>query len=72
MILPSTARSSRFLLHLENKQRKFHWTYASIARSDSGVQPALHFEGVNFDEISFDDVIVLIQPWYNFFADGHR
>jgi len=20
----------------------------------------------------FDDVIVLIQPWYNFFANGHR
>jgi len=26
----------------------------------------------NFHEISFDDdVIVLIQPWNNFFANGH-
>ena len=36
----------------------------------SGAQPALHFEGGNFHEISFDDVIVLIQLWYNFFANG--
>jgi len=28
--------------------------------------------GGNFHEISFDDVIVLIQLWYNFFANGHR
>jgi len=27
--------------------------------------------GGSFHEISFDDVIVLIQPWYNFFANGH-
>jgi len=26
----------------------------------------------NFHEISFDDVIVLIQPWYNIFTNGHR
>jgi len=38
----------------------------------SGAQPALHFGGGNFHEISFDDVIVLIQPWYNFSANGHR
>jgi len=25
-----------------------------------------------FHELSFDDVIVLIQLWYNFFANGHR
>jgi len=25
----------------------------------------------NFHETSFDDVIVHIQPWYNFFANGH-
>jgi len=25
----------------------------------------------NFHEISFDDVIVLLQLWYNFFANGH-
>jgi len=24
----------------------------------------------NFHEISFQDVIVLIQPWYNFLANG--
>jgi len=28
--------------------------------------------GGNFHDLSFDDVIVLIQPWYNFFANGHR
>jgi len=28
--------------------------------------------GGNFHEISFDDVIVLIGPWYNFFTNGHR
>ena len=26
--------------------------------------------GGNFHEISFDDVIVLIHSWYNFFANG--
>jgi len=35
-------------------------------------QPALHFGSGNFHEISVDDVIVLIQPWYNFFANRHR
>jgi len=38
----------------------------------AGAQPALHFGGVNFHELSFDDVIVLIQAWYNFFANRHR
>jgi len=33
------------------------------ALSDAGVQLALHFGGGNFHELSFDDVIVLIQPW---------
>jgi len=28
--------------------------------------------GGKFLELSFDVVIVLIQPWYNFFANGHR
>jgi len=28
--------------------------------------------GGNFHEILFDDVIVLIQPRYNFSANGHR
>jgi len=28
--------------------------------------------GGNFHEISFDDVIVLIQLWCKFFANGHR
>jgi len=36
-----------------------------------GAQPGIHFGGSNFHENSFDDVIVLIQPWYNFFANGH-
>ena len=30
------------------------------------------FWGGNFHELSFDDVIVLIQPWYIFFANGHK
>jgi len=37
-----------------------------------GAQPGLHFGGAILIEISFDDVIVVIQPWYNFFANGHR
>jgi len=46
----------------------------------AGVQPTLHLGGDvwgeisfggKFHEISFDDVIVLIQLWYNFFANGH-
>jgi len=37
----------------------------------AGAQPALHFGGGNIHEISFDDIIVLVQPWYNFFANGH-
>ena len=28
--------------------------------------------GGSFHELSFDDVIVRIQPWYNLFANGHR
>jgi len=28
--------------------------------------------GANFYEISFDEVVVLIQPWCKFFANGHR
>jgi len=35
-------------------------------------QPALHFREGNFHENSFDAVFVPIQPWYNFFANGHR
>jgi len=35
-------------------------------------QPALHFGVGNFHELSFDDVIVLIQPWYKFFENRHR
>jgi len=27
--------------------------------------------GAIFMKFHFDDVIVLIQPWYNFFANGH-
>ena len=35
----------------------------------AGAQPALHFGGKG---ISFDNVILIIQPWYNFFANVHR
>jgi len=38
----------------------------------SGVQPGFNFRQDNFHENLFDDIIVLIQPWYNFFANGHR
>jgi len=37
-----------------------------------GAQPALHFGGGNFHELSFADIIIFIQPWHNFFANGHR
>jgi len=37
-----------------------------------GAQPALHFGGGNFRELSFDDVIVLIPLWFNFFENSHR
>jgi len=30
------------------------------------------FQGVNFHELSFDNVTVLIQTWCNSFANGHR
>jgi len=40
--------------------------------TQSGAQPALHFGEGNFHELSFDDVIVLIQAWYNFFANDRR
>jgi len=37
----------------------------------SGIHNQLFISGGgNFHEISLDDVIVLIQPWYNFFANG--
>ena len=32
----------------------------------------LFVSGGNFHEISFDDIIVVIQLWYNFFANSHR
>ena len=32
----------------------------------------LFIPGGNFHEFSFDDAIVIIQPWYNFFVNGHR
>jgi len=32
----------------------------------------LFISGGNFHELSFDDVIVLIQEWYNIFANGQR
>jgi len=31
-----------------------------------------HSPPAYFHEISFDDIIAHIQPWYNFFANGHR
>jgi len=43
-----------------------------ILYSVSGAQPVLHFGSGNFHEISFDDVIVLIQACSNVFANRHR
>ena len=40
-------------------------------RSGLRAKPPLHFGRGNFHEISFDDVIVLVQPWYNFFSNRH-
>ena len=34
--------------------------------------PQQQLRGCNFDGISFDDAIALIQLWYNFFANSHR
>ena len=46
---------------------------SSIVRmASAGAQPALHCGWGNFHEISFDDIIMLTQLWYNFFANGHR
>jgi len=60
--------------HLANKVFLHHLASCNKVSpcSISGVQPALHFGGGNFHEILFDDAIVLIQPWYNFFANRHR
>jgi len=36
------------------------------------VETSFSFRGEgNFHVLSLDDVIMLIQPWYNFFANGH-
>jgi len=48
-----------FLLHKIIKQER-----------NQSTNQLLIFED-NFHEISFDD-IMLIQPWYKFFADSHR
>ena len=40
------------------------WTRGATSSSFRG--------GGNFHEISFDAIIVLVQPWYNFFTNGHR
>jgi len=39
---------------------------------NTGALPVLYFGKGSFHELSFNDVIVLIQPWYNVFANGHR
>jgi len=38
----------------------------------AGTQPALHFGGGIIMKFHFDDVILLIQPWCNVFANVHR
>ena len=49
------------------------WTNAKVAlierADDDGMEKTA--QCVSGAQISFDDVIVLIQPWYNFFANGH-
>jgi len=48
--------------HLTNKVFLHHLASCNNVSlcSVSGAQPALHFRGGNFHEISFDDAIVLI------------
>jgi len=61
-------------IHVGEKPKVSQYTYFYWMKNpkvDPGAQSALRFGGGNFHEISFDDVIVLIQPWYNFFANGH-
>jgi len=38
------------------------YTQPNIVDLVLGAQPALHFGGGNFHELSFNDVMVLIQP----------
>jgi len=37
-----------------------------------GVTSSSFRGGHNIHEISFDDITVVIQQWYNFFTNGHR
>jgi len=58
-------RAVENILSIDNA---FVWleSYGKVALQEQvGAQPALHFGGGNLHEISFDDVIGLIQPWYN-------
>jgi len=48
------------------------FAHGQIYSSDQGRNQLFISGGGNFHELSFDDVIVLIQPRYNFFANGHR
>jgi len=45
----------------------YNWTYTGQGRNRLFI-----LGGGNFHEISFDDIILLIQPWHNSFANGHR
>ena len=69
--LPGADRASKVRGHnFNNIWQSFSLRVHHCKRDEvyftAGAQPALHFGGGNFHEISFDDVIVLIQPWYNF------
>jgi len=65
------ARSEVLAIWVALKQLSENKNDMNQLREQEGAQPALHFGGDNFHEISFDDVIVFIQPWHNFFANGH-
>jgi len=48
----------------------FQWKQTSSSPTRGATSSS--FRWGSFHEFSFDDVIVFIQMWYNFFASGHR
>ena len=57
--------------HPQGEKRAFPLLRLKLSTKIQGRNQLFISEGGNFYEISFDDVIVLVQPWYNFFENGH-
>jgi len=57
-------------MNCENVGHECSFLHKSI--TDTRGANSSSFRGSNFHEISFKDVIVLIQPQYNFFVNGQR